>query len=76
MSRSDRFKMGVLFICTVCVTSCCCSAQQKSSAQYPPKEVFPIANDLDMVFVKIPKGSFMMGSPDNWPFAGFSALSA
>ena len=64
MNRTDLFKTGMLLICTVCVTNCCCSTQQKLSAQYPPKEKFPITNDLDMAFVKIPKGSFMMGSPD------------
>lgn len=64
MNRKDLLKMGISLICSVLVSSCSCITQQKLSVKYPQKEMFPITDNLDMAFVKIPKGSFMMGSPE------------
>ena len=64
MNRIALFKVGIILACILCDTACCYSSQAKSPAKYPPQELFPITNDLDMVFVKIPKASFMMGSAD------------
>lgn len=64
MSRKDVFKMAISFICLVLVSSCSNINEKKLSAKYPPQEMFPITDKLDMAFVKIAKGSFMMGSPD------------
>ncbi len=64
MTRKDLLKMGISLICTVLVSSCSYITQQKLSSKYPQKEMFPITDNLDMAFVKIHKGSFMMGSPE------------
>ncbi|MHC4440940.1 MAG: hypothetical protein ACYS3S_26620, partial [Planctomycetota bacterium] len=64
MNRKDLIKMSISLICLVSVSSCSNINRQKLSAKYPQKELFPITDKLDMAFIKIPKGSFMMGSPD------------
>ena len=64
MNRKYVIKIGITLICSVLVSSCSNLYQQKLSAKYPPKETFPITDKSDMVFVKIPKGSFMMGSSE------------